>query len=102
VANKLLLTRQRKIPSLPSISLSLSDCSIWLHETSCLKIPSIQICDTQSAYQKISFPIVANQRSVSFNYLILTLFSETCNFSLLYEHLFFLNFHKKFENKKKI
>ena len=101
-SQKIVKARRRRVPSLPSISLSVSDSNIWLNETLSLGIPSIQICDTQSHLQKISYPIIANQKSITFNFLILSLFSETCNYSLIFEHLYFLSLYKHLNVQKTI
>jgi ribosomal protein S2 len=82
------------IPRVPSISLSILDCPIWLNECACLGIPSIQLCDTQSSFGKITYPITANQRSVVFSNFIVHLAAEVCNTSLISSHLEFLSFHK--------
>lgn len=82
------------IPRLPSISLSVLDSDIWLNECNCLGIPSIQICDTQSNFEKITYPIISNQRSMNFSYLIVYLAAEVCNTSLINSHLEFLSFYK--------
>jgi ribosomal protein S2 len=78
----------------PSISLSILDSYTWLHECVCLKIPSIQICDTQSHLEKASYPIIANQRSIAFSQLIVNLAIEVCNTALLSSHLNFIAFYK--------
>jgi ribosomal protein S2 len=78
---------------IPSISLSVLDDFIWLNECHNLQIPSIQICDTQSSFDLVTYPIVANQRSVPFTYLIIHLFSETFNFAVMHEHLYFIYFY---------
>jgi len=80
---------------IPSISLSLRDSFIWLNECHNLKLPSIQLCDTQSMYNGITFPIISNQRSIPYTQLIINLFSETCNYALLMEHSVFTSYLKK-------
>jgi len=86
-----------KIGSVPAISLSMRDNYIWAHECNCLGIPSIQVCDTTSTFDKIDYPIVANQRSVSLAYLLVYLFAETCSTALIHEHLFFRSFTRYLE-----
>jgi ribosomal protein S2 len=87
------------IPKFPSISLSILDCPIWLNECECLGIPSIQLCDTQSPFQKVTYPIISNQRSVVFTNLIVHLAAEVCNTSLISSHLEFLSFYQ-YHNQK--
>jgi hypothetical protein len=82
------------IPRLPAISLSTLDSDIWLTECNSLAIPSIQICDTQSQFKNITYPIIANQRSITFSYLIVYLAAEVCNTGLIDSHLEFLSFYK--------
>jgi len=77
---------------IPSISLSVLDDFVWLNECHNLGIPSIQICDTQSFYDLITYPIVSNQRSVPFTYLLIQLFSEICNHAIMTEHFQFANY----------
>jgi len=86
--------RPARIASVPTISFSVLDDFIWLNECHNLGIPSIQICDTQSRYDLITYPIISNQRSVPFTYLLTHLFSETCNFAVLLEHLYFIPYYK--------
>jgi len=86
--------RRAYISRVPSIALSTLDSYIWANECNCLRIPSIQLCDTQSLYQKITYPIIANQRSVSITHLIVHLFAEACSMALIHEHLFFRSFSK--------
>src|ERR1700761_9160705 len=82
-------TRTRtRLPGIPNISLSLLDSKVWLNECFTLQIPSIQVCDTQSPYDKITYPIVANQKSMPFTYLIIGLFIEACAFAFMTEQLF--------------
>lgn len=45
-----------RIPKMPSISLSLLDSYIWLNECQSKGIPSIQICDTQSPFDRVTYP----------------------------------------------
>jgi len=78
----------------PSISLSLLDNLIWLNECQCLNIPSIQLCDTQSFFDKIIYPIISNQRSIAFSLFLTHLAVEVGNSSLLSPHLEFLSFFK--------
>jgi len=93
IASKIYRTkRAAKVARVPSISLSMRDSHIWAHECACLRIPSILLCDTQSEFDKISYPIIANQRSVPVAYLILHLFAEACCMALINEHLFFRAF----------
>jgi ribosomal protein S2 len=102
LSQQVIKSSKRRVPALPAISLSISDSKIWLNETAILGIPSIQICDTQSHIQKISYPIIANQQSVTFNYLIISLFAEVCNYGLMFEHLFFLSIYKYLKIQKSI
>jgi ribosomal protein S2 len=81
------------IPKIPAISLSILDCSIWLHECVCLRIPSILLCDTQSHISKATYPIISNQRSIAISNLIVYLAAEVCNTSLMSSHLDFLSFY---------
>jgi ribosomal protein S2 len=83
-----------RIPKLPSISLSISDNFIWLNECHNLGIPSIQLCDTQSNFDLITYPIVANQKSVPITYLLIHLFSEISNNALMQDHLAFSSYYK--------
>jgi hypothetical protein len=59
-----------------------------------LRIPSIQLCDTQSFFDKITYPIVANQRSVPLTYLLIHLFAELCTNALIDSHLSFISYGK--------
>jgi ribosomal protein S2 len=86
--------RRSRFARVPTISLSVLDSPIWLNECHNLAIPSILVCDSQSAYDKVTYPIVSNQRSVPFTYLIINLFSEACNYALMFEHLHFAFFYK--------
>jgi hypothetical protein len=90
--------RASRMTKIPAISLSVLDNFIWLNECHNLGIPSIQICDTQSYYDLITYPIIANQRSIPFTYLLVHLFSEACNFSVMSEHLHFLNYSRFAKN----
>jgi len=83
-----------RIPKIPSISFSISDNFIWLNECHNLGIPSIQICDTQSTFDLIAYPIVANQKSVPITYLLIHLFSEISNNALMQNHLAFSSYYK--------
>jgi len=83
-----------RIPRLPSISFSVLDNFIWLNECHNLKIPSIQLCDTQSSYDYVTYPIVANQRSVPLASLVVDLFSEVCTNALLSSHLTFISYYR--------
>lgn len=85
---------------MPSVSLSVLDSDIWLAECVCVGIPSIQICDTQSHFDKITYPIIANQRSLAFTHLILHLAVEVCNTSLLSSHLNFISYYKYHNNNQ--
>jgi len=85
---------QPRIPRVPSIAFSPSENFIWLNECLCLAIPSIQINDTQSFTNLVTYPIIANQRSIPFTNLMVNLFSETCNRALTEEHLSFKQFYK--------
>ena len=87
------------IPRFPNISLSVLDSEIWLRECYRLGIPSIQICDTQSLYHKVAYPIIANQRSIVFSHLIVYLAIEVCNSSLINTHLDFLSYFKYYGHK---
>jgi len=89
--------RRRRIPHIPKfpvISLSILDSDVWLNECANLGIPSIQICDTQSQFGKVTYPIISNQRSIAFSHLIVHLAAEVCNTSLLASHLDFISFYK--------
>jgi ribosomal protein S2 len=86
--------RRSRFARVPTISLSVLDSPIWLNECHNLAIPSILVCDSQSAYDKVTYPIISNQRSVPFTYLIINLFSEACNYALMFEHLHFAFFYK--------
>lgn len=88
-----------RIPKLPTISFSVLDNFIWLNECHNLKIPSIQLCDTQSFFDKVTYPIVANQRSVPLTYLLVHLFSEVCTNALLDSHLAFISYYKYLSKK---
>ena len=90
-------TIKRRIPPIPSISLSLLDSYTWLNECHNLGIPSIQICDTQSYFDKVSYPIISNQRSVPFSYFIIHLFAEACNAALLDNRLYFNNYYNEID-----
>jgi len=87
--------RSAFIARVPAISLSMKDSYIWSNECHCLRIPSIQLCDTQSLFEKITYPIITNQRSVSVGYLMIHLFAEACSMALIHEHLFFQSFSKQ-------
>jgi ribosomal protein S2 len=78
----------RRFARVPNISLSVLDSSIWLNECECLAIPSIQLCDTQTNLDSVTYPIIANQRSIPFTRLIISLFSETCAYALMTEQLY--------------
>lgn len=78
----------------PAISLSTLDNYLWLNECQSLAIPSIQVCDTQSYFHQVTYPIIANQRSINFSYFIIHLAAEISNTSLLNPHLEFLSFYK--------
>nr|ADZ99056.1 ribosomal protein S2 [Physarum polycephalum] len=86
--------RTPQIPKFPAISLSILDSNVWLHECLCLRIPSIQICDNQSQFEKVTYPIISNQRSMAFSHLIVYLAAEVSNTSLFSSHLDFLSFYK--------
>lgn len=88
-------------PRIPAISLSLLDDSIWLNEVHSLRIPAIQLCDTQSPYPLIDYPIISNQRSHGFSTLILELFNETGSYALMQERLFFANNYTSISVKHK-
>lgn len=81
--------RWSKYGRIPSIALSVLDNFIWLNECHSLSIPSIQLCDTQSIYDRITYPIIANQRSIPFTQLIINLFAESCTFALMSQHYMF-------------
>jgi len=83
-----------RIPRLPAISFSVLDNFIWLNECHNLKIPSIQLCDTQSVFDKVTYPIIANQRSVPLASLLVHLFSEVCTNALLDSQLTFISYYK--------
>jgi len=87
-------SRVTRFPRVPSISFSVADSFIWLNECHNLNIPSIQICDTRSLFDKIQYPIISNQRSIPFTQLLINVFSETCNYALIFEHFHFTIFFK--------
>jgi len=74
--------------NIPNLSLSLLDSPTWLNECHSLQIPSIQLCDTQSSYDRVTYPIISNQRSISFTRLIISLFTETCAYALITEQFY--------------
>jgi small subunit ribosomal protein S2 len=74
--------------NVPNLSLSLLDSPTWLNECHSLEIPSIQLCDTQSLYDHVTYPIVSNQRSIPFTRLIISLFTETCAYALITEQFY--------------
>jgi ribosomal protein S2 len=83
---KLYPKRRTRFPRIPSISFAVSDNPIWLNECRHLGIPSISICDTLSFYDRIDFPIIANQRSFPFTGLLINLFAEVCINALMSEY----------------
>ena len=85
----------------PSISFSTKDSAIWLNECNATGIPSIQLCDTQSEYEKITYPIIANQRSIPFVHIMVGLFSELFFVGLLHDYLRFRSFKRFFIVTKK-
>ena len=56
--------RFRKFARVPNISLSVLDSFIWENECNCLGIPSVILADSQTSYDNIAYPIIANQRSI--------------------------------------
>lgn len=70
---------------IPTISLSISDNKHWMAECQGIGIPSIQIVDTTSSFDQITYPIISNQRSLSFGSLIIDLFSEIMDNALFYK-----------------
>jgi hypothetical protein len=88
------------IANIPGVSLSLLDSKLWLNEMASLAIPSIQLCDSQSNPTKICYPIVSNNKSAPFSYLLIYLFSEATHSSSLFEHSLFIKL--PFLNKTKL
>jgi ribosomal protein S2 len=82
------VNRYRRFARIPNISLSVLDSFIWLNECESLAIPSIQLCDSQTFIDNVTYPIIANQRSVPFTRLIIGLFSEICAYALMSEHFY--------------
>ena len=76
-----------RIPPVPSAFFSLTDAWIPLNEVLYMGIPSIQLADTQSAYNYIPFPIIMNQKSPAIIYLMAYLVAETCNMALMFKYL---------------
>jgi len=92
--------RSSKYGRIPSIALGVLDNFIWLNECQSLAIPSIQLCDTQSIYDSVTYPIIANQRSIPFTQLIIDLFVENCTFALMSQHHIFKYIRFKKDLKK--
>jgi len=70
---------------IPTISVSISDNKYWMAECQGIGIPSIQIVDTTSAFDQVTYPIISNQRSLSFGSLIIDLFAEVMDNALFYK-----------------
>jgi small subunit ribosomal protein S2 len=81
-------SKKARYGNIPNLSLSLLDSSTWLNECNSLQIPSIQLCDTQSSYDCVTYPIISNHRSLSFTRLIISLFTETCAYALITEQFY--------------
>lgn len=89
LAVKIGKTSPLSLAPIPSISFSLREGFIWLNECNSLGIPSVQLCDTTSRFDKISYPIICNQEAFGLANVITHLFTEVCSMGLLKEHLLF-------------
>ncbi len=77
--------------SMPSISFSTLDDPIWLNDCACAGVLMINTCDSTTNFEKIDYPIIANQRSQLFAVFLAELFSEVHQMHKMSKYLRFLN-----------